>query len=201
MKSVAYGLLFYLLAILALNTAIFAPPFLLSNGNESAAQMLYFGFSFTCHQLDARSLCYFASSNSTLPIANCLPQAESRSYAKNQIIASASGIGYKFPVCSRDMGIYFSMLLGGIVWAVLNRKNLCNEKWPHPKWLLLAMVPIALDGGTQLVGLRESTNELRLLTGAIVGFACAFYLVPLLNQLLNGIVFDLLGKEKHPNKK
>jgi uncharacterized membrane protein len=46
---------------------------------------------------------------------------------------------------------------------------------------VLAIIPIALDGGTQLIGLRESTNLLRAITGSIAGFAFSFYFIPMLN--------------------
>jgi uncharacterized membrane protein len=88
--------------------------------------------------------------------------------------------GYAFPVCSRDVGIYLSALLSGILIFFLKKTD--GGEVPNPIWFILALVPIALDGGTQLIGLRESTNFLRLLTGAIAGFAFSFYCVPLMNK-------------------
>ena len=203
MRNLPYGLLFYLSIMFLFNLLIFAPPLLLASGNTELAEPLYFGFSFTCHQLDTRSLCYYESG---FPIRYCEGAKERQ---RNMIIATddlgllsdgcLSGsdcivrIGYKFPVCSRDIGIYFFLLIGGILYPFIKKPT--TEIWPHPKWLLLAMIPIGLDGGTQLLGLRESTNELRLITGAIIGFTAAFYLVPMLNQIINPLIQDLLKKK------
>jgi uncharacterized membrane protein len=40
------------------------------------------------------------------------------------------------------------------------------------------MVPMALDGGTQLFGWRESTWELRTLTGIIFGLGVCWFVLP-----------------------
>lgn len=88
---------------------------------------------------------------------------------------------HKLGVCSRCSGIYFSMLLSTllypIIWGIGNRKT-------PSKWLLIAgMIPIGLDGLTQLVGLRESNNILRVVTGLFFGFILPFYLIPTFNEL------------------
>jgi uncharacterized membrane protein len=49
---------------------------------------------------------------------------------------------------------------------------------PRVRYLLVAAVPLILDGGTQLIGLRESTNLIRAITGFLFGSAMAFYLAP-----------------------
>ncbi|MFP5245873.1 MAG: DUF2085 domain-containing protein, partial [Thermoanaerobaculia bacterium] len=40
-----------------------------------------------------------------------------------------------------------------------------------------AVVPLALDGLTQLAGLRESTNELRVATGLLAGLAFGLWVL------------------------
>lgn len=76
--------------------------------------------------------------------------------------------GHQLCVCARCTGIYFGVLLGGIF---------ARKESPHPLVLVAALIPMALDGGSQLL-FRESTNLLRLGTGLIAGVAVAFYLYP-----------------------
>ena len=84
--------------------------------------------------------------------------------------------GYQTCLCSRCLAIYCSILLAGIAVAFL-RKNRRLRAVPWYVWLL-GMVPMALDGFTQLFGLRESDLLLRLLTGAIFGVTTAWFLFP-----------------------
>jgi len=150
----------YILFMLAFNLLIWITP-LLAMSNSPLVGPLYAGFGLICHQLPERSLC--ASSN--LSISDC-----------------SGPSNYRFPVCSRDMAIYAAMLMGGLAMPFLWDKD--SRKTPNLLILVFAALPIAIDGGTQLLGIRESTNSLRILTGAIIGFAIPFYLVPLINDLM-----------------
>jgi uncharacterized membrane protein len=68
------------------------------------------------------------------------------------------------------------MLIGGLVLPFMQDTK--SGKVP-PIWIfILAMVPIGVDGLTQLLGWRESTNEIRMITGAIIGMVIPFYLIP-----------------------
>ena len=191
-KSIAYGLAIYVVGLLMWNAAYILPAVWASEGEMGFAAPFYAAFSFTCHQLDHRSLCFYPGGEQI--IADCKPK-DANDFAHRDIVIEDSvlGTGYKLAVCSRDTAIYSAMLLGAVAWALRYSKDLGREIWPHPKWLVLSMVPIALDGGTQILGLRESTNELRIITGAIVGFAASFYLIPAMNQIFNPIISDILG--------
>lgn len=113
-------------------------------------------------------------------MADC-PVSEGSPYSRANSIDSDGISYYKFPVCSRDMAIYLAMLAGLLIFPLF--RDIKSEEWPS-KWLLVAAaIPIAIDGGTQLVGLRESSNLLRILTGAIIGFALPFYILPMLNSV------------------
>lgn len=83
--------------------------------------------------------------------------------------------GYQVCLCTRCMAIYGSMLIAGLTLALFRSAQLRPLNW---KFWLLAMVPMALDGGTQLFGWRESNVFLRLLTGAIFGLGTAWFLFP-----------------------
>jgi uncharacterized membrane protein len=83
--------------------------------------------------------------------------------------------GYQMCLCSRCLAIYTSLLLFGLGLTVARKYRVIHSmSW----WMwLLAMLPMALDGGTQFFGLRESTVWLRLLTGAIFGIGTGWFML------------------------
>lgn len=88
--------------------------------------------------------------------------------------------GYQTCLCARCLAIYSSLLVGGLLVAIMRgQRTLPSIPW---RFWLLAMVPMALDGGTQLFGWRESNVGLRLLTGCIFGLATAWFLLPQIEQ-------------------
>jgi uncharacterized membrane protein len=90
--------------------------------------------------------------------------------------------GHPLAYCQRDTALYTAMLLG----------TLASGRWRAPGltgrrallWLLLAGLPLALDGGTQALGWRESTWYLRTLTGGLFGFVVAWVGCQLMAQTL-----------------
>lgn len=81
--------------------------------------------------------------------------------------------GTPMPLCARCVGIYAGMLVGILVfWAIpLLRERVMRV------FVIAAVSPLAIDGLTQLAGLRESTNPLRLATGAIAGMAFGLWIL------------------------
>lgn len=90
--------------------------------------------------------------------------------------------GHQVCLCARCLAIFSSVLLGGLLLALLRGRNLRLPpiSW---HWWLLAMVPMALDGGTQLFGWRESDVFLRLLTGIIFGLGTAWFALPQIEEV------------------
>jgi uncharacterized membrane protein len=89
-------------------------------------------------------------------------------------------LGFKMAYCERDFAIYTTVLLAGLLYALLRAHA-------HPlPWSVfaIALVPMAVDGFTQLFGLRESTWELRTLTGMLAGVAGVWLLYPRVDQAL-----------------
>ncbi|MGZ8868910.1 MAG: DUF2085 domain-containing protein [Thermoanaerobaculia bacterium] len=81
--------------------------------------------------------------------------------------------GAPMPICARCVGIYAGMLLGILAfWAIpLLRERVMRVV------AFVAVTPLAIDGLTQLSGLRESTNELRVTTGIVAGFAFGLWIL------------------------
>lgn len=89
-------------------------------------------------------------------------------------------LGHQLGMCARNMGIYGSMFVGGLVF-VLSKKRLTGIPWWF--WILL-ILPMAYDGLTQMFGLRESTWELRVVTGALFGFGNMWFALPFIQKTL-----------------
>lgn len=74
--------------------------------------------------------------------------------------------GVPMPICARCFAIYAGALLGIALFLAIPPL----QRTPVSGWiLLLALLPMVLDGGTQAIRIRESTNALRLLTGGPAG--------------------------------
>ncbi len=188
----------FLFAVLFLfNFLIFLVPYLASIG-DPGSDSYYAAFGPTCHQLISRSLCLFKSkTDGGYSIGDCMQSAAFSSSRVNEA-EYADRTGYKIPVCARDVAIYLSMLIGLLILPFMRKME--SDEWPS-KWLLFAAaVPIGIDGTGQLIGLWESTNLMRLITGAIIGVALPFYILPVLNMLY-GAITDKLQTKKGGQKK
>lgn len=183
MKGLNVPYAFFLTLLILFNAAYLAVPFVAMSSPDGSPE-LYAAFGPTCHQLASRSLCVFRSSGGSLSVGDCFPSS-GFSPSRANIVEQEGRVGYKIPVCSRDVAIYLSMLAGLLVLPLVRKA--ASDEWPN-KWLLVAAaVPTAIDGTSQLFGLRESTNLLRIITGAIIGFALPFYILPMLNSLYAAI--------------
>ena len=97
--------------------------------------------------------------------------------------------GAQQPVCARCASIYVMTALGLIFFRLKG----FGVKEFKMNYILLALLfaPTGLDGLTQLFGWRESTNDLRLITGAPYGLGYAYILiwaVPFIYVMLELIV-------------
>jgi len=81
--------------------------------------------------------------------------------------------GWKMAICERDLAIYGALFIAGLVFA--RRRAIKPLGFVAYAVLIL---PMAIDGFTQTFGWRESTWELRVITGALFGAASAWLLLP-----------------------
>lgn len=81
--------------------------------------------------------------------------------------------GTTIPVCARCTGIYAGVLAGLALFPLISK---LRERVMRMV-ALAALMPLAIDGLTQLSGLRESTNSLRIATGLIAGLAFGLWIL------------------------
>lgn len=177
------------LANLALLTFIALPfmaPVLMQLGLPRAARVVYTIYMPTCHQLPDRSYFLFGDqvvySLEELETAGVLPDT---SILQRRKYIGDETLGYKVAICERDLAIYGSMVVGGLIFAVLRKRR---HIVPLPlKFYLLFLAPIAIDGVSQLFGLRTSNWFLRTLTGALFGLATIWLAYPYVQESMDDI--------------
>jgi uncharacterized membrane protein len=81
--------------------------------------------------------------------------------------------GVPMPICARCTGIYLGMLSGLFAYRLI---PLLRERVMR-RIAFVCVVPLALDGVTQLLGFRESVNPLRVATGVITGLAFGLWIL------------------------
>jgi uncharacterized membrane protein len=157
----------------------FLAPALMEVGAETPAKVIYTIYRPACHQLPERSFFLFGESpvynREELP-TNGIANSENVFVRRNYI--GDPEHGYKVAICERDVAIYGSMFLMGLLFALM-RGHLPRLK---AKWLLVFALPMILDGSTQLVGLRSSTWQLRLITGAFFGVGLIWFAYPYIEE-------------------
>ena len=96
------------------------------------------------------------------------------------------GGGVQLPVCARDTGIYIGILVSLALISWLHQGSRPRELPTRSGWIAIALMigSMALDGGTEYAGLRTTTNDLRLITGLLAGFAIGAVIMPMINDEL-----------------
>ncbi|RME43500.1 MAG: DUF2085 domain-containing protein [Chloroflexi bacterium] len=152
-------------------------PVLMHAGATTPARLIYLVYRPACHQLPERSYFLFGPSlvyeRAELPADGV---ADSDNLFVRRTYIGDPQHGYKTAVCQRDLAIYGSMFLMGLLFA-WRRLRLPRLSWPL---YLLFVLPMALDGGTQLLGWRSSNWWLRTLTGALFGIGTVWLVYPYL---------------------
>jgi uncharacterized membrane protein len=156
---------------LALGLAILA-PLLMAAGQPDLARPIYWIYQAVCHQWPFRTFFLFGadSTYSAEQIAAMVGADHIWNYV------GGTGLGYKMAFCERDFAIVAAGLLMGLLYTRLRRRLAP----PHLALFFGLLLPIAFDGVTQLVGLRESTWEFRVATGALAGAAAVWLTYPYL---------------------
>lgn len=177
-------------------------PVLMKTGQTGSANVIYRLYKPLCHQLAYRSFFLFgeqAAYPRELAGVEGLFTYEAATGLNGEDMAAASAfrgdeqLGYKIALCQRDLAIYASLLLFGLVFALTGRKL---KPLPWLAWIILALGPMGLDGLSQLISqmdiptlswfaMRESTPFLRVITGAMFGWFTAWFGLPSIEEIIN----------------
>jgi uncharacterized membrane protein len=174
----------------------FLAPVLMHVGAAGPARLIYLVYRPTCHQLPDRSYFLFGPqltySVSQLEGLEVLPAGLGILQRELLRWPGSTATGFKVAFCERDVAIYGSILLGGLGFALLRRRqHRRGSRRTMPKLRLayyaLLVTPLVLDGGTQLVGWRESVWWLRSITGGLFGAATVALAYPYVDDSMNGL--------------
>jgi uncharacterized membrane protein len=169
----------------------FLAPMLMQAGMPAAAQVIYTIYSVLCHQIPTHS--YFLFGPELAPQAPELiagGMAASNDLLQVRTFIGSAEVGWKVALCQRDVAIYAAVFFTGLLYGLVR-----HRLRPLPfKIYVLFLIPIAVDGLSQLVGLRESNWWLRTLTGALFGFASVWLAYPYVEEAMQ----DVLDQEFLP---
>lgn len=160
----------------------FLAPTLMKIGATRPALWIYTAYSPMCHQWAFRSWFLFGSQSAypleragtaLVPYEVATGMSASDLWGARAFLGNPT-VGYKVAFCERDVAIYAGILAAGLGFAFVRR---WLRPLPVPVWIILGILPIAIDGGTQLLSflppgsfpVRESTPFLRTLTGGLFG--------------------------------
>lgn len=165
----------------------FLAPLLMQAGYTAPARLIYTLYSFTCHQLPDHSYFLFGPDpippTSALLAAGAPPEDDLLSFR-----AFIGGVqtGYKVALCQRDLAIYGSVAFAGLLFALVRTR--LRLPTLSVKVYALFLLPIALDGGSALLGLRDSNWWLRTLTGIIFGVASVWLIYPYVDDAMQEVI-------------
>lgn len=89
--------------------------------------------------------------------------------------------GHQMALCSRNFSLYASLWVGTMIFRFV-RQRVKPLNW---KLLILFLLPMAIDGVTQMFGLRESNLVLRIITGTLFGTGICWFAMPFVEQSIN----------------
>lgn len=85
---------------------------------------------------------------------------------------------YEHPlaVCARCFGFYGGFFIGLAAYPFFRQVS-NTDSFPR-FWLFMAMIPMGADWFLEAFGVWQNTHLSRVISGAILGAACAFFIVP-----------------------
>ena len=84
--------------------------------------------------------------------------------------------GFPLAVCARCFGLYAGGAAGVLLYPLA--RAVTRRDAPARGWLFAAAAPLALDFSLGFLGVWDNTHLSRSLTGALLGAAAVFYVLP-----------------------
>ncbi|MCJ7694370.1 MAG: DUF2085 domain-containing protein [Anaerolineaceae bacterium] len=177
----------------------FLAPVLMKLEKPKAANVIYKIYSPLCHQLAFRSFFIFgeqyAYPRDLANVESLKTYGEETGFDEFDIVTARNFVGneilgYKVALCERDIAIYLAIFAFGVIFSI-SRNRINSIPWYL--WIILGIVPIGLDGFSQLLSqtgipllswipLRESSPLLRALTGGLFGLFTAWFGYPFVEE-------------------
>ncbi len=220
LNKLALGFTRHWVAVISLFMALYAglpflAPMAMHAGLTGLGNVIYTIYAPLCHQLPFRSW-FLYGEQIIYPRAQAgLPGGTFEDYAsvesffegvdvetvnpqliiEGKRFKGSERMGWKVAFCERDVSIYAAIALFGVVYVVLRRLGIKVPYLPFWAYLLIAIIPIGLDGFSQFFSntpfngfglsfypIRESTPLLRMLTGALFGIGNAWLAYPYIDE-------------------
>lgn len=192
-----YIWVFNLLVLIYVGLPFLAPVMMKSN-LERPANVIYKLYGSLCHQLAFRSFFVFGEQavypREAAGVEGLIPYGQISGLDEADVWTARSFVGneemgYKIALCQRDVAIYGAILGFGIIFGLTGKKI---KPLHLALWILIGMVPIGLDGVSQLVSqpplnlipYRESIPLFRVLTGGFFGLTTAWFGYPLVEEAM-----------------
>ncbi len=192
---------FNTLALLYVGLPIMAPV-LMHLGAEMPATIIHLIYKPLCHQMPHRSWFLFGPQfaytleelTAHTGIEPLSTSSETAFLLRTVIGYGGQALGYKVALCQRDVAIYGTIFLAGLLYALFRR-------WlrPLPWWgYVIGLLPMAADGGYQLfsslipflfsdfpIAPYESTPLLRTVTGGLFGLGTIWLAYPYVQETMD----------------
>jgi uncharacterized membrane protein len=152
-------------------------PVFMNAGWDFPAKVIYTIYRPACHQRPERS--YFIGGSEIV-------------YTPEELVAAGVDldpfvrdigneiVGWKVAFCERDVAIYGSVFLSGLVYALV-RRRLKNWRMPF-RYFVFFLIPMGVDGILQLFGFYESNWLVRTITGTIFGIGAVLFAYPYVEE-------------------
>jgi uncharacterized membrane protein len=199
-----YMAVFNVMLFLYVGLPFLAPVFKKIDWN-GPAEVIYKVYSPLCHQWAFRSFFLFgqqldyphAAANVpgliSFEAATGITDQNDPARLQARLFEGNPVMGYKVAFCERDVAIWGALFLFGLVFALSGRRI---PKLHWLIWIIVGIVPIGLDGFSQLFSqlpsafiqsilpYRESTPLLRVITGVLFGGMTAWFMFPLIEEAM-----------------
>lgn len=172
-------------------------PVFMHWGWPGAGKLIYFLYSFQCHQLPERSYFLFGrQAMYSLAEIQAAWQPTTDMFLLRQFIGNPE-MGWKVAWSDRMVWMYTSILFGGLLYGLVRRQMKPLSFWTFA----VLLMPMVIDGGTHMIsdlagigqGFRDTNIWLQMLTNNV--FPITFYQGDALGsfnswmRLISGILF------------